>query len=127
MTVSLVESNIPSPTTAINESNIRPKKPYSTNAIRRCFKKPTPHALRLKGITKKEERSAVFHLARTKCSTQVRELLKEASAGNAAHKLKEKTGDLSKLCCKFLKIIFFKGTKVKLLFLHCSTYYDKNF
>ena len=53
MTVSLVESNIPSPTTAINESNIRPKKPHSTNAIRRCFKKPIPSALTLKGITKK--------------------------------------------------------------------------
>jgi hypothetical protein len=59
MAVSLVESNIPSPTTAINESNIRPKKPHRTNAIRRCFKKPIPHALTLKGITKKR---------RTKCS-----------------------------------------------------------
>ena len=88
MTVSLVESNAPSPTIAINESSIRLTKPNSTNSVRQSLKKPIPNALALKGIIK-NERNIMFHFTRA-CSTQARERLREALVDNTAHKRRKK-------------------------------------
>ena len=84
MTVSLVESNAPSSTTAINESSIRLTKPNSNNSVRQSLKKPIPNALALKGIIK-NERNIMFYFTRA-CSTQALERLREALVDNTAHK-----------------------------------------
>jgi|AOAMet1_18_M0_10_1038524.scaffolds.fasta_scaffold81703_1 hypothetical protein len=88
MAVSLVESNAPSPTTAINESSIRLTKPNSTNSVRQSLKKPIPNALALKGIIK-NGRNIMFYFYKSVFNAGTR-TAKRGVSGQYCAQAKEK-------------------------------------